>query len=171
MMAYYQLPHAGTSGSGLGWGMDMQAAGLHWLNHLTACLGRTGLAPFVGGNLDSKAFSPASVVYANDVILQARWLAEGFSLDEESVGLEDLLALKPGDNFLNTRLTRENFKNAYYESKIFPSLSLEKWQNLHEPISEKYLVEKTNQMIVDAKSPDDHDSLIKQGEEFIGNLA
>lgn len=171
MMAFYQVPHAGTSGSGLGWGMGVQAAGLHCMNHVLACLGKSGMAPFVGSTLDSKAFSPASVVYANDVILQARWLAEGFVLNNETVGLEELLALKPGDNFLNTRLTRMNYKTAYYESRIFPSLSLEKWLKMNEPGSEKYLVEKTMQLIAEAEPPIDHDGLLQQGEEFIGNLA
>jgi trimethylamine--corrinoid protein Co-methyltransferase len=58
MMSHYHLPHAGTSGSGLGWGPDLLAGGLLWMDHLTACLGKVGLAPFVGGNLGSKAFSP-----------------------------------------------------------------------------------------------------------------
>ena len=66
MMAHYGLPHAGTSGSGIGWGADLAAAGLLWMNHLTSLLGRSGLAPFVGGNLGSKAFSPAMAVYSHE---------------------------------------------------------------------------------------------------------
>jgi trimethylamine--corrinoid protein Co-methyltransferase len=67
-MTTYQIPHAGTSGSGLGWGPDLLASGSVWMDHLTSCIGKVGLAPFVGGNLGSKAFSPALVVYANEVI-------------------------------------------------------------------------------------------------------
>ena len=46
MMAHYGVPHSGTSGSGPGWGADLPAAGALWLNHLTSCLGKVGLAPF-----------------------------------------------------------------------------------------------------------------------------
>ena len=49
MMAHYGLPHSGTSGSGPGWGPDLLAGGMHWLNHLTSCLGKVGLAPLCGG--------------------------------------------------------------------------------------------------------------------------
>ncbi len=83
MMDHYGLPHAGTSGSGTGWGPDLPEAGTLWLNHLTSCIGRVGLAPFVGSTLGSLAFSPAAAVYAHDVIGQAQRFAQGFALDAE----------------------------------------------------------------------------------------
>ena len=80
MMARYGVPHCGTSGSGGGWGADLLAADGFWLNHLAACVGTVGLAPFVGGNFDSLAFSPAAAVYADHIIGQARRFADGFTL-------------------------------------------------------------------------------------------
>jgi len=65
MMAHYHLPHCGTSGSGTGWGPDLLAADTYWMNQLTSCIGKVGLAPFVGDTLGSKAFSPVNVVYSN----------------------------------------------------------------------------------------------------------
>ena len=85
MMRHYAIPHAGTSGSGAGWGPDLPAAGAFWLNHLTSRLGQVGLAPFVGGNFDSLAFSPAAVVMADDIIRQSRLFAQGFLLDDAHV--------------------------------------------------------------------------------------
>jgi trimethylamine--corrinoid protein Co-methyltransferase len=167
MMAHYKIPHAGTSGSGFGWAMDLPASGVMWLNHISACLGQTGLAPFVGGSLGSKAFSPTSVVYANEIILQARRFAGGFELDDFSVGLDEITAAGPGGNYLNARSTRKNFRNAYFESKVFPHLSLEKWQEKGQPKAEKYLQESTLQLILDSKSPEDHDEIIRLGEAFI----
>jgi trimethylamine--corrinoid protein Co-methyltransferase len=32
MMAHYNLPHCGSSGSGTGWGMDLVAADSYWMN-------------------------------------------------------------------------------------------------------------------------------------------
>jgi trimethylamine--corrinoid protein Co-methyltransferase len=170
MMAYYQIPHAGTSGSGFGWGMDLPASGILWLNHISACLGKTGLSPFVGGSLSSKAFSPKNVVYSSDIITQARRFTNGFSLNDETVGLDEILDIGPGGNFLSTRSTRMNYKSAYFESQIFPHLSFEKWQENGQPKAEKYLVDRTRNVIEEAKFPEDHDDLIEQGEAFIRTI-
>ena len=110
MMAHYGLPHCGTSGSGGGWGADLLAADGFWLNHLTSCVGAVGLAPFVGGNFDSLAFSPAAAVYADDVIRQARRFAEGFTLDPAAAGLGEIDQVGPGGNFLTAELTLRHFR-------------------------------------------------------------
>ena len=170
MLAFYHLPHAGTSGSGLGWGADLPAAGLHWLNHLTTSLGMTGLVPFVGGSLGSKAFSPTSVVYANEIILQARRFAEGFPLNDEAVALDEIEKAGPGGNFLMAKSTRQNFRNAYFTSAIFPRLSLEKWAEQGRPEAIDNLKKETIRQIAAAQPPEDHDKILAVGEEFIRKL-
>ncbi|MEW6716210.1 MAG: trimethylamine methyltransferase family protein [Chloroflexota bacterium] len=167
MMAHYHIPHAGTSGSGIGWGADLPAAGLYWLNHLTACLGKTGLAPFVGGSLGSKAFSPTGVVYANDIIQQVRRFAAGFPLDESSVVLDEIEAVGPGGNFLKAKSTFQHFRQAYYTSPIFPHLSLEKWEEKGHPRASELLKEYTLHLIAEVPPPEDHGELMAKGEEFI----
>ena len=117
MMAHYGLPHVGTSGSGMGWGADLIASGHQWLNHLLSCLGKVGLAPFVGDNLGSKAFSPTVIVYADEIIAQARRLAEGFALDADAVALDEIAQVGPGGNFLTSPLTLKHFRRAYYRSR------------------------------------------------------
>jgi trimethylamine--corrinoid protein Co-methyltransferase len=69
MMAHYGLPHCGSSGSGMGWGADLLAASHQWMNHLLSCIGKVGLVPFVGDTLGAIAFSPAIVVYANEIMI------------------------------------------------------------------------------------------------------
>ena len=167
MMAYYHIPHSGTSGSGLGWGADLPAAGMQWLNHLTTNLGKTGLVPFVGGSLGSKAFSPTSVVYANDIISQARHFAAGFQLSDESVGLDEIEEVGPGGSFLMAKSTRKNFRKAYYTSALFPRLSLEKWEQRGNPQAINLLKEETIRLIKESVRPEDHDQIIFRGEEFI----
>ena len=171
LMAYYHIPHAGTSGSGLGWGPDLLAGGLLWMDHLTTCLGKVGLAPFVGGNLGSKAFSPAMVVYANDVIQQARRLAKGFAFDDTQVGLDEITLAGPGGDFLTAGLTLQNFRKNYYTSQVFPRLSLETWQEKGQPQAVQYLRERTLQLLDQTHPPDDHAELISRGEAFIHSLA
>jgi len=167
MLAYYNLPHAGSSGSGIGWSGDLPAAGMHWLNHITACLGKTGLAPFVGGVLGSLVFSPTSIVNANEIIQQARRFTNGFTLDDASIGFDEIVAAGPGGSFLKAKSTRQRFREAYYTSPIFPRLSLEKWEEQGRPQASAYLKRYTQQLITEAKPPEDHKAIVAKGEKYI----
>ncbi|MFC1791513.1 trimethylamine methyltransferase family protein [Gemmatimonadota bacterium] len=167
MMAHYGVPHAGTSGSGIGWGTDLAASGHLWMNHLLSLMGQAGIVPFVGGNLGSKAFSPVMTNYSNDVIGQALRVREGFSIAEEKLDLEAILKRGPGGSFLDTELTMTSFREAYYESELTPRLSLEEWENRGQPRFEDLLREHTVQLLEDQKLLDDHDEILARGEGFI----
>jgi trimethylamine--corrinoid protein Co-methyltransferase len=167
MMAHYGLPHAGTSGSGIGWGPDPIAWGHQWMNHLTSCLGKVGLVPFVGDNLGSKAFSPVLAVYADEAIAQARRLAQGFAFDDITPDLEEITRVGPGGNYLTSEMTLELFREAYYESRVFPSLTLEAWQAQGCPQAMDVLRRHTQQLLSQSSAPPDHAELMELGEEFI----
>ncbi len=170
MMAYYGLPHAGTSGCGLGWSADLPAAGLLWMNHLSSLLGKVGLAPFVGGVLGSKAFSPTLAVYSHEVIAQALRFAQGFPLDDAVLGFEEIAQRGPGGNFLDSDLTLQLYRRAYYESAVFPRLGLEQWQARGRPRTEDLLRQRTLLLLETASPPEDHAELISLGESFIQGL-
>lgn len=167
MMAHYRLPHCGSSGSGNGWGPDLPGAGMHWLNHLTSCIGRVGLAPFVGGNLGSLVFSPTSAVYAHEIIGQARQFAAGFPLDDNAVGLDEIERAGPGGDFLTSSLTLKLFRQATYHSDLFPRLSLDAWQARGRPRAVDLLRARTRELLEQAPIPDDHDALLERGEALI----
>jgi len=167
MMAHYRIPHAGTSGSGDGWGVDLLGGGLHWMNHLTGLLGRVGLAPFVGGNLNSKVFSPAMTVYADEVIGMARHFARGFQLDDEALGMDEILAAGPGGSFLASPLTLKRFRSAYYQGRLFPRLSLDKWQAESHPQADQFIRLKAQELLNSHPPPADHDGIIASAEEWI----
>ncbi len=167
MMAFYDLPHAGTSGSGMGWGADLITSGHQWINHLSSCMGKIGLAPFVGDILESKAFSPAVIVHANEIIAQARRLTEGFCLDDASVGLDEIAQVGPGGSFLISETTLEHFRDAYYVSDIFDNLSLQDWQAQGQPQPVDLLRSYTRQLIDGLSAPDDHADLMSRGQAFI----
>ncbi len=167
MMAHYRLPHCGTSGSGMGWGADLIAAGNQWVNHLTSCLGKIGLAPFVGDNLGSKAFSPAVVVYANEVIAQARRIAKGFRLEVGELALDDIASVGPGGNYLTADSTLQRFRSAYFSSEVFPNLTLEEWQAQESPQAVERLRAYTGRLIARLAPPEDHDDLMSRGEAYI----
>jgi trimethylamine--corrinoid protein Co-methyltransferase len=167
MMAFYGLPHCGTSGSGVGWGPGPITGGHQWMNHLTSCMGKIGLAPFVGDILASKVFSPAVVVYANEVIAQARRVAQGFILDDASVALEEIAQVGPGGSFLTSETTLKLFRQAYYVSDIFANLSLEDWQAQGRPQAADVLRRYTRQLMDELDPPEDHADLMGRGEAFI----
>ncbi|KAA3662230.1 MAG: hypothetical protein DWQ10_02875, partial [Calditrichaeota bacterium] len=159
------------SGSGPGWGADLSAAGALWMNHLTSCMGKSGLAPFVGGNFDSLVFSPATVVYADEIIRQARLFAQGFPLNDESIALEQIETIGPGGNFLDSDLTLSLFHEMNAQnSAIWPGFSLESWQTQGAPKADAVLKKRTLEIVADLKPAVDHDTLMEKGEEFIQSL-
>lgn len=168
MMDYYQLPHCGTSGSGMGWGADLLAGGHQWFNHLVSCIGKVGLAPFVGDNLGSKAFSPTIVVYADEIIKQARLFARGFAVEDATAAISEIEEAGPGGTFLMSDLTLKSFRSAYYTSEIFPRLTLEEWQARGAPKAVQFLKQYTQDLLTELEGAEDHSELLARGQEFIG---
>jgi len=170
MMAFYRLPHCGTSGSGMGWGPDVIVSGHLWANHLLSCLGKVGLAPFVGDNLGSTSISPAIIVYADEVIAQTRRLADGFAVDEAAVALGDIAEVGPGGNYLMAPGTLEHYRSAYFESAIFPNLTVDDWLRQERPRAGDSLRNHTRDLLEELAPPENHDELIARGEAFIESL-
>lgn len=167
MMAHYGIPHAGTSGCGVGWTADLAAAGDVWMNHLLGVIGKAGIAPFVSGTLGSKAFSPLLTVYSDDVIGQVVRLSEGFPIGDVEMDLDSVVDQGPGGSFLTSPLTMESYRGAYYESRLSPRIGLEEWEERGRPRYEDLLRDHTRDLIRDATLLDDHDDLVTRGEAFI----
>ena len=130
-------------------------------------MGKSGLAPAVGGTLGSKAFSPTLAVYSDDVIGQAVRISEGFSLGDLELDLDSMIDQGPGGSFLTSKLTLDRFQTAYYESPLMPRMGLEEWEKRHRPRFEDLLREQTRQLLEDQNPPGDYDDLIARGEAFI----
>jgi trimethylamine--corrinoid protein Co-methyltransferase len=170
MMAYYKLPHCGTSCSGMGWGMDLIAADLYWMNALTYALTKGGLAPFIGDGLGSKSISPCTVVHAHEIIDQAFRFANGFQLDDTQVALDEIAMVGPGGSFLSSPSTLKNYKTGYYNSPIYPRWNMEKWRAVGQPDTRQVLSEKTQALIEELSAPEDGDALLRNGEEYIKSI-
>jgi trimethylamine:corrinoid methyltransferase-like protein len=137
------------------------------MNHLLSCMGKVGLAPFVGGVFGAKVFSPSLVVYANEVIEQARLFTRGFVLDDASVALNEIADAGPGGHFLTSNLTLKLFRDAYYRSDIFPNLAFEDWQAKGCPRADEALRSYTKQLINSLQPPVGHEDLMERGKAFI----
>jgi trimethylamine--corrinoid protein Co-methyltransferase len=170
LMAHYGIPWCGTSGSGTGWGPDLLSAETYWMNHLTASMTHGGLSPFVGDTLTSKAFSATNTVYVHEIIRQALDYAAGFTLDEDSVGLDEIHESGPGGHYLTSPTTLMNYKNAYYNSPIFPRYSMEKWVDEGGPSAIELLRKYTLDLLSSLQVPDDHAEIMAKGEAFIKSL-
>ncbi len=170
MMSHYKIPHCGTSGGSIGWGPDVNSGSILWANHLTSTLGPVGLVPFVGNNFASLAFSPATVVYAAEIIRFAREFSNGFSLESKAIGLDEILSLGPGADYLTSQSTLENFRSYMQSSRVWPMLSLEKWEENGRPRADEELRKYTHILLEKLTPPKDHDRLLDSGEKFLKNF-
>jgi trimethylamine--corrinoid protein Co-methyltransferase len=172
MMDFYGIPHCGTSGSNNGRDADLPAAENLWLNHLSSCLGKVGCVPFVGGNLESLAFSPSTVVLSNHIIGEARKFTGGFNLDETSVNLEEIRQVGHGGNYFTSEQTLLAAADSLSNSKpLWETLSLESWKAQGMPSARKELIELTQELCSRAQIKSEEDrEVILQGEQFINNL-
>ncbi len=170
MMAHYEIPHAGTSGSGDGWGPDLLSAGAAWMNQITSLIGKVGLAPFVGSTLNSKAYSPAMTVYGDEVIGASRLFARGFPVDQAALGAAEAVEQFAAEgHFLMAPSTLERYRSAYYPS-LFPKIGLEKWVEIGSPRADSLVRERAQELLVNAPPPDDHDEVLRKGEDLITRL-
>jgi trimethylamine--corrinoid protein Co-methyltransferase len=170
MMAYYNLPHCGTSGSGTGWGMDLIAADTYWMSILTFSLTKGGLAPFVGDSLGSKVISPTTIVHVHEIIDQALRFADDFQLDDAQAALDEIAKVGSGGSFLSSPSMLKNYKKGYYVSDAYPRWSMERWQAEGQPEARQVLREKTCVLLADLSASDDYEELVGRGSEFIKPL-
>ncbi len=168
MMNFYEIPHCGTSGSNNGRGADLLASGNLWLNHLSSCMGKIGCAPFVGGNFDSMAFSPAMVVLSNQIIGEAKKYAKGFTLGEQSINLHEIDMVGHGGDYFTSEQTLASMHKLHNSDSIWSSLSLDAWKEQHMPSAEKELIQFTQDLYSRAiKASEENVDIIKKGEEYI----
>jgi trimethylamine--corrinoid protein Co-methyltransferase len=170
MMDFYEIPHCGTSGSNNGRGPDLLASGDLWQNHLSSCIGKVGCAPFVGGNFDSMAFSPTTVVLSNHIIGEARKFAKGFALNDEAINLAEIENVGHGGNYFTSEQTLASLSELENTDRIWSALSLEEWQKKNRPSAEQTLIASTKELFAKAeKASVDSIDQVKKGEEYIEN--
>ena len=171
MMNHYQVPHCGTSGSNNGRGADLPASEDLWINHLSSCLGKIACAPFVGGNLESLAFSPSTVVLSDHIIGEAKKFARGFSLDDESVNLDDIARVGHGGDYFTSEQTLASLDELGKVKALWPPLSLGDWKAQGMPTAAMELTETTLNLYAKAREATrERKELIKEGEHLIKNL-
>lgn len=171
MMEHYKVPHCGSSGSGKGWAADINASGDQWMNHLSSMLGKAGIIPFIGGNFDSKAFSPALAIMADDIIERARRFTKGFSIAEKDSNLDEIIEMGPGADYLTALSTLNSFEDLNNESNIWPEISMEEWVARGRPDPDDIFNEFSENLFEEAvKKSEESTDIIRKGEEIIARL-
>ena len=171
MMDFYGLPHCGTSGSGNGWGADLSASGDLWMNHLTSCIGKIGCAPFVGGNFDSKVFSPGTAVLSDFIIGEAKEFSKGFPLSDEAVDVAGIAAVGHGGHYLTSKRTLASLERWRKAKPLWPPLNLESWTKRSNPRPETFVAERTRELYTQAvKEAARNLDSIERGEKLIAQL-
>jgi trimethylamine:corrinoid methyltransferase-like protein len=91
-------------------------------------------------------------------------------MDDSGDIFEEIAKTGPGGNFLTSDLTYHRFSKAYFQSDIFPQLTLEDWQARGCPQADALLRRYTTEIISNFKAPDDHAELMAKGLEFIRKI-
>ncbi len=84
-----------------------------------------------------------------------------------SAALDDIAKVGPAGHFLEAASTLENYRTAYFESDIFPNLTVDDWRRQRQPRADERLRSYTETLMASLHAPDDHADLIGRGEEFI----
>jgi trimethylamine--corrinoid protein Co-methyltransferase len=88
-------------------------------------------------------------------------------MDDSSVAIDDIAEVGPAGNFLMAASTLEHYRTAYFESAIFPNLTVEEWQQQGCPKADERLRSYTRELLEGLEPPDDHDDLVARGDAFI----
>jgi trimethylamine:corrinoid methyltransferase-like protein len=112
-----------------------------------------------------------TIIYCHEIINQTLRFADGFQLDDMHVGLHEINDVGPGKGYVSAPTTLKKYKNGYYVSPIFPRWSMEKWLEAGQPHAQKWLRDYCVEFLKDLPVPEDHEELMRQGEEFIGKWA
>jgi trimethylamine--corrinoid protein Co-methyltransferase len=170
MMDYYMIPHAGASGSGPGWGGDISGSGILTLNHYTSLMTNAGIVPFVGGCFDSTVFSPEFVVYSDHIISLAKDFMNIFEISDQEVGIDEIINLGPGANFLTSELTLNKFTEETGKERIWENYSLERWIEAGKPDALQQLKKKTKDILDSLHLPQDNQKIASICESFISKI-
>ena len=72
-----------------------------------------------------------------------------------------------GKSYVSAPTTLKKYRTGYYVNPIFPRWSMEKWIEAGQPHVQSKLRDYTIEFLRDLPVPEDHEELLRKGEEFI----
>lgn len=89
---------------------------------------------------------------------------------EAWTGLEEIDRVGPGGNYLTADLTLAQFRQAAFESPVFPRLSLDGWRAGGRPQADDLLRQHTLERMANARVPPDRQEITEHGTALIDRL-
>ncbi|MDA3789475.1 MAG: trimethylamine methyltransferase family protein [Desulfobacula sp.] len=121
-----------------------------------------------GMTADFTAASAEKLIMDSDIIKTIKSIAEGFSVDAESIALDEIMAVGPQGHFLDTRHTATNVRKLWS-----PGISYQ-WSSLEKRFSDpkdvtvervKRILENHNPEILDSNMKNELQKIIKNAEK------
>jgi len=94
-------------------------------------------------------------------------LGDGMVINENSLAFSAFRENSPGENFLGTQHTSENFENANFRSELADNNSFEQWTEDGSKNAEERAYEKWNQMLDEYEAPPLDESIDEELKDFI----
>jgi trimethylamine--corrinoid protein Co-methyltransferase len=91
----------------------------------------------------------------------------GMKVSEETLSKKSYLQVNPGENFLGTEHTLENFSTANYEPDIAEPGPFETWQENGSPTAEQRAFKRWNDLLGDYETPEIDTSLFQDLNAFV----
>lgn len=126
---YYEIPMFSTAGCTDSKAVDEQAAIEATSSCLMAALSGANLIHDVGYMEYGATSSLELLVMDNDIIGHIRRIVEGIKVDEDTLAVEVIKAVGPGNQFLTHRHTFEHFKNETWVPGLINRQRYDHWVN------------------------------------------
>ena len=78
--------------------------------------------------------------------------------------------MDPGASYLTSQMTIKKFREYVHSSRVWPTLNLEKWEELNCPKADDTLRSYTDKLLDDIEPPEDHLHILNEGEKIIKNI-
>lgn len=165
MGQYYGIPTWGYAGDSNSCVVDEQAAAEATFSIMAALLAGNNLTHDIGYLESGKTSSPEYAVLCDEIITMLRRYTEGFSIDQESLNLEVIHQVIPGNNFLDCDHTLKHYLD-FWRPTIFNRLGEDAWNQGGMKKTGENLRSKTLSIIEDHKPED----LLQPAQEEIAYI-
>jgi trimethylamine--corrinoid protein Co-methyltransferase len=112
---------------------DSQALGEHVFNAVLPALAGAGVIAGMGHVEHCYTYDPILLVLDNDLIASVRRLMRGIDMSDEALGLDAILRVGPGGNFLRDEHTLRFFKKEYVTLRAVNRFARGTWEEKGSP--------------------------------------
>ncbi len=147
MAAFYKLPVFSSACLVSSVKPDEQAAIELLLSIFSSSLSGADLVGHIGGLEAGKGFSLELATIGDELVALIRRITKGLSMDAESLALEVIDAVGPGNSFLDSAHTFKHFRTQQWQPNVFLRSTYDNWIAKGSPNLTRRVQERVNQML------------------------